>query len=135
MTWLEKNRQFILKRDKEKRSNYSCSKLFLANIPFMLYYFEQFTDNEFLDWYFERLCFTLSFPQCSHFIPTEIIEVTFGFLMFSGIIKPKLWEETGQVFKLISAQCSSFIPLKTSENLRSSFVSSGYKIGTLGRNW
>ena len=101
----------------------------------MLYYFEQFTDNEFLDWYFERLCFTLSFPQCSHFIPTEIIEVTFGFLMFSGIIKPKLWEETGQVFKLISAQCSSFIPLKTSENLRSSFVSSGYKIGTLGRNW
>ena len=38
MTWSEKNRELILKRDKDKErmSNYFCSKLFLANIPFMV---------------------------------------------------------------------------------------------------
>ena len=61
MTRLERNRQLISKRDKDKerRSNYFCSKLFLVNIPFMVQYFEQFTNNGFLDWYYERLCVTL----------------------------------------------------------------------------
>ena len=48
MTWLEKNR-LISKPDKERKSNYFCSKSFLINIPFMDWYFEQFTNNEFLD--------------------------------------------------------------------------------------
>ena len=39
-----------------------------------------------------------AFSQCSHFIPPEIIKVTFGFLMFSGSIKQEHWEETGQAF-------------------------------------
>ena len=58
MTRLEKNRQLISKRDKE-RSNYFCCELFLANIPFMVQYFEQFTNNGFLDSCYERPCFTL----------------------------------------------------------------------------
>ena len=53
MTRLEKN-QLISKRNKG-RSNYFCSKLFLANIPLMVQYFEQFTNNRFLDQYCERL--------------------------------------------------------------------------------
>ena len=36
MTRLEKNRYLIPKRDKERKSNYFCSKIFLANIPFMV---------------------------------------------------------------------------------------------------
>ena len=36
MTWLEKNRKLISKRDKERRKNYFCPKLFFANIPFMV---------------------------------------------------------------------------------------------------
>ena len=54
--------------------------------------------------------------------------------MFSGSLKWKPWKETSQAFLLISAQCFSFVPLRRSENLRSSIVSRGYKIGTLRRN-
>ena len=38
------------------------------------------------------------FTMCPHFIPPEIIKVTFGFLMFSGSIKREHWEEIGQAF-------------------------------------
>ena len=47
--------------------------------------------------------------RCSYFIPPGIIQVTFGFLIFSGSIKGEHWEETSQAFLLISAQCSSFL--------------------------
>ena len=44
-------------KKKQRRSNYFCSKLFLANISFMFSILN--TLNGSLDWYDERLCFTL----------------------------------------------------------------------------
>ena len=35
---------------------------------------------------------------CSHFVPPEITQVTFGFLMFSGSIKGERCEEISQAF-------------------------------------
>ena len=95
MTWLEKNRYLILKRDKERRSNYFCSELFRANIPFMVQCIEQFTNNGFLNWYYEDFFQAFSKGSCSKH--PEIIKVSFGFMMFSGSIKRKYWDRKVQV--------------------------------------
>ena len=140
MSWLEKSRQLISKRDKEGRSNYFCSKLFLVNITFTVQYFEQFTNNEFLDWHYERLCFTsfqdvpilcpLNYPSnlrfsdvfreykrgtlgrnrlsfLSHFSPVLLFynpckyQKTLGFLVLSGGLKWKHWEEMAQIISYL----------------------------------
>ena len=54
--------------------------------------------------------FVLRFFRRSHFISPEVMEVTFGFQIFSESIKWELWEETDQVFQIISAHYSAFTP-------------------------
>ena len=67
-----------------------------------------------------------AFSRFSNFVPPEIIQVTFGFLMFSGSIN--------KLFNSFQPSVPLLYPLWMPENLRSSIVSRGYKIGTLRRN-
>ena len=61
--------------------------------------------------------FVSRFFTISHFVLPEIIQVTFGFLMFSGSIKGEHWGKTSEAFQLVLAQCSSFLPPTNVRNL------------------
>ena len=70
-----------------------------------------------------------AFSRCSNFIPPEIIQVTFGFLMFSGSIKGYIGKKQVKLFNSFQPNVPLLYPL-----WRSSIVSREYKIGTLRRN-
>ena len=70
MTRLEKNRLLILKRDKERRSNYFCPKLFLPMFPlwftlnveiFACRNFRDFENQKFFWFLFSRFFHTFLF--------------------------------------------------------------------------
>ena len=135
MTRLEKSRQLISKGDKERRNNYFCSKLFLANIPIMVKYFEQFTKNGFLDWYYERLWLT-HFGDVPILYHRKLSKKPLVFWCFQGVWKGNIGKKQVKLFNSFQPTAPLLYPLWTWKNLRSSIISRGYKIGILrGNGW
>ena len=119
MTWLEKNRQLISKRDKERRSNYFCSKLFLANIPFMVQHFEKFTNNGLLDWCYEKICLTLfhSVPIFPFYTPQNYQSNFCFFYVFWQYKKGTLGRNNSSFSTHFSPVLFFYTPYKPQKNL------------------
>ena len=116
MTRLEKSRQLISKGDKERRNNYFCSKLFLANIPIMVKYFEQFTKNGFLDWYYERLWLT-HFGDVPILYHLKLSKKPLVFWCFQGVWKGNIGKKQVKLFNSFQPTAPLLYPRESEKTL------------------
>ena len=69
-----------------------------------------------------------AFSQCFHFIPPEIIKVSFGFLMFQEYKGGTLGRNRSSFLNHFSPNFLFYTPCKRQKNLRSIIVSRGYRV-------